>query len=183
MQASKINELRESYKQVHSMTTVEDMDLPKHVLHFCKHNPKDSRLVLNDLLMQTANEADEMSDKQILSLMQAHLKLAPSGKVHEVYLRCVATMAKPRLSPILPYYMAHTPGGWQVPSASPNVAPEPPYFSGIKCRHPDDDDTDPEPLTEPPANYTPENEEDFWNPKPNSQYWEPKWIEGIEHIP
>ena len=166
------------------MTTVEDMDLPKHVLHFCKHNPKACRLILTDLLMQTANEADDMSDKQILSLMQSQLKFAPSAKVLKVYLRCVAIMAKlPGLSPILPYYMAHASGGWQVPSAFPNIAPEPPHFSGIKCRHPDDDDTDPEPLTEPPANCTPENEVDFWNPGPNSQYWEPKWIEGIENIP
>ena len=173
------------------MTSVEDIDLSKHVLDVCKRQPRACRLALTDLLMQTVNEADDMSDQQIWNLMQSHLKLAPSAKVHKVYLRCVVTMAKPPgLSPILPYYMARTPGGWQVPSAFPNIGSEfpnigseSPYFSGIKCHHSDDDDADPEPLTEPPANYKPENKEAFWNPERNSQYWEPKWIEGIEIIP
>ena len=76
------------------MTSVEDIDLSKHVLDVCKHQPRACRLALTDLLIQTVNEADDMSDQQIWNLMQSHLKLAPSAKVHKVYLRCVATMAK-----------------------------------------------------------------------------------------
>ena len=155
------------------MTSREDMDLSTHVLQFCKLNPKACRLALTDLLMQTVNEAGDISDEQIWKLMQSHLKCIPRAKVHEVYLRCVATMAKPPgLSPILPY--ALTPGGWQVPSAFANIAPE---------SLTDDEDTDPEPLTEPPANCAPKDEEAFWNPEQNSKYWEPKWIIGIEIIP
>ena len=185
MQATEIDGLRESYDKVHSLTSVKDLDLSNHVLHFCKCYPEIGRLALADLLMQAANDAKDaknMSDKEMLALMKSTLALVSDGKVQSMFYRVVATMVNPAgtSSPILPYYMAPTPGGLQGPRALPIVAEELRYFRG-DCPLSDDAVAGPEPLTEVPAKLTSNAQKvGFWNPEPNSPYWEKKWIEGIQ---
>lgn len=179
MQTNNLKKLQKAYNEFQSLTTVH-MDLKDHVLTFCQdHNL--CRLALIDLLHSTTEEANEFDDEKASRLLKANLQFAPARKVHSMFSRVVATVlnTKGLNNPVLPYSNVTVPLWVRSYSNVPN----PTVSSHGVAESSDEDDGIPELKTKMPATIkTPEEKEEFWNPEPDSKYWEQKWIKGISIV-